>query len=96
MSLNTQMKAFKRAFEAGAPPGVLGAFHRADMALRQTNILERALKAGEPRSLLFRTQGRAVALAGLLLRGPVVVSFYRGDWCDYCAMELAALSAVHD
>jgi len=25
-----------------------------------------------------------------------VVSFYRGDWCDYCAMELAALSAVHD
>jgi hypothetical protein len=48
MSLNTQMKAFKRAFEAGAPPGVLGAFHRADMALRQTNILERALKAGEP------------------------------------------------
>ena len=28
--------------------------------------------------------------------GPVVASFYRGDWCDYCAMELAALSAVHD
>jgi peroxiredoxin len=42
------------------------------------------------------TQGRAVALAGLLVRGPVVVSFYRGDWCDYCAMELAALSAIYD
>jgi peroxiredoxin len=92
------MKAFKRAVEAEAPRGLLGAFHRAEMALRQTDILEGALKAGErmPAFTLPDTQGRAVALTGLLLRGPVVVSFYRGDWCDYCAMELAALSAVHD
>jgi peroxiredoxin len=97
MSLNAQMKAFKRASEAGAPAGVLGAFHRAEMALRQTDV-ERALKAGEPMPgfTLPDTQGRAVALAGLLVRGPVAVSFYRGDWCDYCAMELAALSAIHD
>src|SRR4029450_1121585 len=98
MSLNAQIKAFKRALEAGAPPGVLDAFHRADMALHQTDILERALKAGErmPGFTLPDTQGRSVALAGLLVRGPVVVSFYRGDWCDYCAMELAALSAIYD
>jgi hypothetical protein len=84
MSLNTQMKAFKRASEAGAPAGVLGTFHRAETALRQTDIVERALKAGEPMPgfTLPDTQGRAVALAGLLVRGPVVVSFYRGDWCD--------------
>jgi peroxiredoxin len=31
-----------------------------------------------------------------LTKGPVVVSFYRGDWCDYCAMELAALAAIHE
>jgi len=98
MSLNTQMKAFKRASEAGAPVGVLGAFHRAETALRQTDIVERALKAGEPMPgfTLPDTQGRAVALAGLLVRGPVVVGFYRGYWCDYWAMELAALSAIHD
>jgi peroxiredoxin len=98
MSLNTRMKAFQHAFEAGAPPGVLGALHRAAMALRQSDILERALKAGEPMPgfTLPDTRGRAVALAGLLRHGPVVVSFYRGDWCDYCAMELAALSAIHD
>jgi peroxiredoxin len=98
MSLNSQLKAFKRAIETGAPPGVLDAFRRAVMALHQSDILENALKAGErmPGFTLPDTQGRAVSLAGLLLCGPVVASFYRGDWCDYCAMELAALSAVHD
>jgi peroxiredoxin len=67
-------------------------------ALHKSDILENALKAGErmPGFTLPDTQGRAVSLAGLLRRGPVVVSFYRGDWCDYCAMELAALSAVRD
>jgi hypothetical protein len=62
MSLNTQMKAFKRAFEAGAPPGVLGAFHGADMALRQTNILERALSAAS------RTWARLICRSLPLLR----------------------------
>jgi peroxiredoxin len=98
MSLNTQMKAFRHAFEAAASPSVLGAFRRAEMALRQTDILDRALKAGEPMPgfTLPDTRGQAVALARLLRHGPVVVSFYRGDWCDYCAMELAALSTIHD
>ena len=98
MSLNTQMKALKQAVEAGALPSVVGAFRRAEIALRQSGILERALRAGErmPEFTLPDTRARAVALARLLLRGPVVVSFYRGDWCDYCAMELAALTAIHD
>ena len=50
MSLDTKMRAFKLAFEAGAPPSVLGAVERAEMALRQSDILEQALKAGEPGS----------------------------------------------
>lgn len=92
------MKAFKRAVEAGAPPGVLEAFRCAVMDLDKSRILEKALEVGErmPVFTLADTQGRTVSLAGLLLRGPVVVSFYRGDWCDYWAMELPALSAVHD
>jgi hypothetical protein len=75
MSLNSQLKAFKRAIETGAPPGVLDAFRRAVMALHQSDILENALKAGErmPGFTLPDTQGRAVSLAGLLLCGPVVL-----------------------
>ena len=30
-------------------------------------------------------------LSGLLNRGPIVLSFYRGAWCPYCNLELRAL-----
>lgn len=38
-------------------------------------------------------RGEAVTLSGLLPKGPVVVSFYRGSWCPYCNLELRALQA---
>ncbi|MGD0809053.1 MAG: peroxiredoxin-like family protein [Acidimicrobiales bacterium] len=38
--------------------------------------------------------GRPVSLSELLARGPVVVTFYRGEWCPYCNIQLRALQAV--
>ncbi len=35
--------------------------------------------------------GNRVALADLLTEGPVVVTFYRGEWCPYCNLQLRAL-----
>ena len=35
--------------------------------------------------------GNQVALADLLAEGPVVVTFYRGEWCPYCNLQLRAL-----
>jgi peroxiredoxin len=35
--------------------------------------------------------GRPVSLGRLLQRGPVVVTFYRGEWCPYCNLQLHAL-----
>jgi peroxiredoxin len=40
---------------------------------------------------LPNARGERVALAGLLARGPVVLSFYRGGWCPYCNIELKGL-----
>ena len=37
--------------------------------------------------------GHAVTLSERLASGPVVLSFYRGDWCPYCNLELRALQA---
>jgi peroxiredoxin len=31
--------------------------------------------------------GGEVSLKTLLAKGPVVVSFYRGEWCPYCNIE---------
>ncbi len=38
--------------------------------------------------------GQPVELAQRLEQGPVVVSFYRGEWCPFCNLELRALQAA--
>lgn len=35
--------------------------------------------------------GRSVSLSGQLDLGPVVLVFYRGDWCPFCNLTLRAL-----
>lgn len=38
--------------------------------------------------------GEPVTLSDRLADGPVVLSFYRGDWCSYCNVELRAQHMV--
>lgn len=48
-----------------------------------------------PPFLLPDHRGRLVDLDGLLERGPLVVSFNRGHWCEYCQLELRAFAEAH-
>ncbi|WP_291423096.1 peroxiredoxin-like family protein [Acidocella sp.] len=45
-----------------------------------------------PDFVLPSAEGRLVALAEQLARGPVVLSFFRGEWCPFCKLTLDALS----
>jgi peroxiredoxin len=45
-----------------------------------------------PPFLLPGSGGRLASLAELIRSGPSVISFNRGHWCEYCAIELSALS----
>lgn len=38
--------------------------------------------------------GRPISLRERLSHGPVVLSFYRGEWCPYCNIELHALQEL--
>ena len=53
----------------------------------------RALKLGDkmPDFTLPNAEGKLVASAELLARGPLVVTFFRGDWCPFCRLMLQAL-----
>jgi peroxiredoxin len=42
------------------------------------------------------TSGRLVRLSTLSARGPVVLTFYRGSWCDYCQKYLRTLDQALD
>jgi peroxiredoxin len=48
-----------------------------------------------PNFLMTDSKGHLVDLAALLAKGPLVVSFNRGPWCDYCGLELHALARAY-
>jgi peroxiredoxin len=101
MSLQAKLDAFKADFEAGKPPynvpfSVIEVMRRATKALRESGIVEKALKVGDkaPVFVLKDPDGNSVSSEELLKKGPLILSFYRGVWCPYCNMELLALQAA--
>lgn len=64
--------------------------------LARAGATEQMLKPGAtlPDFVLPNAEGRLVASEELLARGPLVLTFYRGEWCPYCAMTLEALETV--
>ena len=53
-----------------------------------SNALKEGVQA--PDFTLPDTRGNAVSLSHLLSQGPVVVTFFRGQWCPYCHLALRA------
>lgn len=47
-----------------------------------------------PDFLLPNAEGRLVDSRELLTRGPLVLCFFRGVWCPFCSITLAALEEV--
>ena len=96
MTLQDQLDGFKAQFKTMAPEGAFDAFARSTQELIDSGQAERALKAGDtvPDFTLTDADNNKVALKGLLAKGPVVLTFYRGVWCPYCNIELKALEAV--
>jgi peroxiredoxin len=98
MKLPEKLAEFRRNFEAGGPPYNAPArihppMHRATDELIASGAADKALKVGDkaPSFTLNGPEGNPVSSAGLLAKGPLVVTFYRGVWCPYCNMDLQAL-----
>ena len=71
---------------------------RIDAALAEvaTSETARGLAVGEraPDFELPDAMGKTVSLGSRLVAGPVVLVFYRGEWCPYCNVHLRALQAA--
>ncbi|MGP1993197.1 peroxiredoxin-like family protein [Zobellia laminariae] len=59
---------------------------------------EDAIKIAQkaPNFKLPNPEGELISLDILLEKGPVVITFYRGNWCPYCNLQLRALQARLD
>jgi peroxiredoxin len=97
MSLNTELSTFFQSRREQIPPAVREIMDRAARELADSGQADRALDAGAqaPRFSLPTATGHIVSLDDLLVRGPVVLTFYRGAWCPYCNLQLRALQRIH-
>jgi len=53
-----------------------------------------AVGADAPNFNLPDALGQRIELAELLTKGAVVVTFYRGEWCPYCNVQLRGMQAA--
>tara|TARA_R110000737_G_scaffold72744_1_gene101274 strand:- start:1963 stop:2613 length:651 start_codon:yes stop_codon:yes gene_type:complete len=72
-----------------------------DAIIEQEKAFEKgkdAIKIGQkaPDFELPNAEGKSIVLKSLLEKGPVVITFYRGNWCPYCNLQLRALQARLD
>ena len=95
-TLEQQIHEFHVQLATQAPPQVVDQFRQHINTLMASGVEKNALKVGEkaPSFTLPDALGRPVSLAGLLQQGPAVVTFYRGEWCPYCNLQLHAYQQV--
>ena len=81
-----QRDGVNAALAEQAPAELLEGFGRIRADQAAVDYAARAPKVGDraPDFTLQDPLGRQVSLAGELEQGPVVLIFYRGEWCPYC------------
>ncbi|OQW77445.1 MAG: hypothetical protein BVN33_03265 [Proteobacteria bacterium ST_bin13] len=97
-ALTQELDALRAHYAVHMPADIAAAMTRADTALAASGIVNRALKAGHyaPDFAAPDANGTPVRLSRALRDGAVILSFYRGDWCPYCNLELRAYTALAD
>ena len=82
MTLGEKLAQQKARFKQAAPPEAVQLIERSTNDLRDSGIMDRVLKVGDraPDFKLANTRGELVSSAALLEEGPLVVSFFRGEW----------------
>lgn len=80
--LQDRLDRMKAGFERTAAPENLEIMHRVTGDLCRSGIMESVVRAGQtaPGFTLDDSRGRSVNLENELSKGPVILTFYRGDW----------------
>ena len=94
MNFRTDMSMIEQAYFKAAGADGRAAIADGDRQILAMGLEASAVQAGDiaPEFLLENALGGTVSLRGALMRGPVVLSFFRGGWCPFCRAELRAMS----
>ena len=90
--LQQQIDEFNAQARSQLPADLLQELTRPIEQLIQSGAAEKALTEGAlaPDFTLPDAFGNPVTLAHQLEQGPVILTFYWGEWCPYCHLELRA------
>jgi peroxiredoxin len=93
MTLSEKIRQFQKELIPDIPKKVLSTLFSTTDELVRSGLAEKSLRRGNtmPSFTLPNASGEEVSSDGLLQKGPLVISFYRGNWCPYCNLELKAL-----
>ncbi|OKL55352.1 hypothetical protein UA08_09419 [Talaromyces atroroseus] len=93
MSLTKELENTYAEFQKNAPQPVLDTFGSGVQALSDAFDPSKVIQIGQefPDFELQDATGKFVTRDSLLKEGALLVSFYRGEWCPFCNLELRAL-----
>jgi len=82
MTLQEKLDTMREGSKSRVPPEIRAIMQRSIDDLRTGGILARVARIGQPAPdfALPNAAGRTVGLRELLMRSPLVLSFYRGRW----------------
>lgn len=94
-SLAETVADFKAAHPEELPPAVIAALAEAEKEIKAKGDVG-GLKTGDraPDFTLPDETGKQVSLSGALAKGPVVLMFFRGQWCSFCNLQMRAMEQV--
>ena len=95
-TLEQEITVFKAQFEKQLPAGAAAGINADIKAQVASDVTKHALNLGAhaPNFTLPDVLGKEVTLTTLLAQGPVVLTFYRGEWCPYCNLQLHAYQQI--
>ncbi|MFA6984664.1 MAG: peroxiredoxin-like family protein [Arenimonas sp.] len=93
MTLSTELKAMTESVRQQVPAEVMATLEAGAATLRASGVARNVIKPGDrmPEFELPDANGVTVRSRDLLVKGPLLLTFYRGSWCPYCNLELNAL-----
>ncbi len=92
-NLQSELDAKKKQFELLASEEKKKTYQEGIDKVEASGVLEQAIQKGEkaPDFVLTNATGDSITLYSYLKNGPVILTWYRGGWCPYCNITLAAL-----
>lgn len=92
-TLASELQGLKSHFNANGPPPVVATINATIKDFAATFNYSSTIKVGDklPSFTLTDALGKEVHSADLLAKGPLLITFYRGEWCPYCNLALRSL-----